>query len=76
MKWVIGGRYKIRYRLDNQRYDREGVASYMGVNLFGNYSFSGRPVFGTTELRKTDIISAEKVSVNTEPYMDRRAPTA
>jgi hypothetical protein len=69
----VGAKVKVRYRLVGQRVDREGVAVYLGKNnQTGLRDFSGRPEFGTTSLRREDIISADVVPDDTKCYMDRK----
>jgi hypothetical protein len=68
-----GTKYKIRYRLDNQRRDREGVAMYLGLNQnLKDYDFSGRPEFGTTSIPMAAISHMKIVPDNTQCYMDKK----
>jgi hypothetical protein len=73
-----GTKYKIRYRLEHQKRDRQGVATYLGLGTLGaggqktELTFSGRPEFGTTSLMLTDMISVEPVAENTKCYMDKK----
>jgi hypothetical protein len=79
--WQRGKKYRVRYRLPTQRYDREMVAVYLGMPSHRVASpgkrerqFSGRPEFGTTALEVGWILGNEQVDDSTECYTDRRAP--
>jgi hypothetical protein len=77
--WFRGGKFKVRYRLPGQRYDREAVLVYLGRSNTSArkdrpFQFSGRPDFGTLTLEKDWIKGNERVSDDAEMYMDRRAP--
>jgi hypothetical protein len=77
--WFRGAKYKIRYRLPGQRYDREAVLVYLGKPVTTSRKrrreFSGRPDYGTLTLEADWILGNERVDEDAELYMDRRAPT-
>lgn len=59
LTFVKGNRYRVRYRLETQRRDREMVASYLGYDRTRNeFMFNLRPLAGTTALSGRDIHSA------------------
>ncbi len=51
-----GKKYRVRYRGSTQRRDRVAVLTYLWTNDQDELVWSGRPEFGTTELRKEDVI--------------------
>ena len=78
--WTRGAKYKIRYRLPGQRYDREMVGVYLGsphpqkaTGIPRERQFSLRPDFGTQTLSMDWIKSNERVDDDHEMYIDRRA---
>src|SRR5690348_16391618 len=81
-----GKRYKLRTRIHGvQRYDREHVLVFLGIDRFSVdhppmvYTFSGREpdrsraVCGTVEFAEDHILEIEKIPDNTQPYINRRA---
>lgn len=68
----IGAKYKVTYKSETQRIPRTLVAMYLGDDTYnGNHKFSGRPVFGTTDLPKNWILSVETVPSDTQPHVDK-----
>lgn len=61
---IEGKRYRVRYRLATQRYDREMVAQYLGAHDRSwnsarvEHLFNLRPLAGTTTLLETDIVGS------------------
>jgi hypothetical protein len=59
-----GQRYRVTYRLDGQRYDRQFVGTYLGWNrTFERHDFNLRPAAGTGSLLDPDILSVAEVGV-------------
>lgn len=57
------GRYRVRYRLEGQRADREFVGTYLGWSkYYTQHEFDLRPDAGTSQLPGEAIISCERVS--------------
>lgn len=73
-----GKKYKITYKIPSvHRVQRTGVATYIGQHLDGAghvvLELSGRPEFGTTEVREDWITQpVEQVADDAQCYMDRR----
>jgi hypothetical protein len=68
-------KYRIRYRLDGQRKDREAVLRYMGGSQDKKDShWDGRPDLGTQTFPWASIKAVAAVPVDTDIYTDR-APT-
>jgi hypothetical protein len=81
--WKRGAKFRIRYRIPGQRYDREMVATYLGMPSHRDVrvrpgrrirQFSGRPEYGTTELELDWVLGNEEVPADTKCYAGRRAP--
>jgi hypothetical protein len=63
---VVGGMFRVRYRLDGQRRDREFIGKYLGWSkYYTQHEFDLRPTAGTSQLPGEAIISVELVSSNT-----------
>lgn len=60
--FVEGAKYRVRYRLDSQRVDREFVGLYLGWNQYGWHDLSLRPAAGTVTLPDDAIIEIEMVA--------------
>lgn len=57
---VEGKMYCVRYRLDNQKLEREMTATFLGKNQYGDFAeflFNLRPLAGTISLDRRSIIS-------------------
>lgn len=68
---VIGGRYRVRYRLAAQRRDREFVGTYLGTDYSGALQFDQRPAAGTGSLPAASLLAAELVRGDT-PHTQAR----
>lgn len=69
---VNGCAYRVRYKSETQRVDREMLALYLGKDPRGGMAFSGRPEFGTTTLPLEWFISAEPAARSDKYYVDRK----
>jgi hypothetical protein len=69
-------RYRVRYRLEGQRRDREMVATYLGWSkMFTQYDFDLRPDAGTMPLPPGVIIEAWEVGKNVKTVLPRVVPS-
>lgn len=72
---LSGQMYKvtIEYQAGNYRMVRRVFcARFLGeVRENSEYSFSGRPAFGTTEVPKAYVQKIEVMPINTKPYAPR-----
>jgi hypothetical protein len=76
MPWASGEKYLVKYRIPSMhRVPRFMLATFIGV-VDGSLVFSGRPVFGTTYIRKEHLEEAVLVSADDprEPFADRKRP--
>lgn len=56
MSWMVEGkRYRVWYRLNNQRTWRCFVGTFLGRNTYGDYDFNLRPAAGTSSLSPDSI---------------------
>lgn len=70
-KMEVGNKYLVRYQIKGvHRRKREMVAKYLG-HTEEKLIFTGRPVFGTSELEPEHLISVKKVTMGTDCYADR-----
>ena len=71
---VVGGMFRVRYRLDSQRRDREFIGKYLGWSkYYTQHEFDLRPEAGTSQLPGEAIISVELVPSNTRPQQPKMA---
>ena len=75
-----GKKYRIRYKIPGlHKVDRQGVAVFLGAekDVLGRtqYTFSGRPEFGTTTILAEHVSERIEVPGTTRCYMDRKAAT-
>lgn len=72
---VKGQKYKVRHRIIGvQRYDRESVMTYLGMDqTLQETQWNARPAAGTEGLRPQNIIAIEPVSPETPHYVNKRA---
>jgi hypothetical protein len=69
---VVGGNFRVRYRLDNQRRDREFIGTYLGWSRFYTmHDFDLRPDAGTASLPGDAIISCELVRKDTPHHQPK-----
>lgn len=64
-----GKRYRLQYLRGKRR--REAVLTYLGIGFRG-LDFDARPMAGTQSFLPSDLLSAEQVPDDTEPYTDRK----
>jgi hypothetical protein len=72
-----GKKYRIVYKIQGvHRVARKGVAVFLGADKdqLGRtvYTFSGRPEFGTTEIRAEWVSEKVEVPGHIRCYMDRK----
>jgi hypothetical protein len=60
-----GKKYRVTWKMANQRQMREFVGVFLGTNTNGDYSFSMRPVSGTSDLSPKWIVQCLAVPDNT-----------
>ena len=68
-----GWKYRLRSQSSQQRYPREAVMTFLGMDG-DNYFFSARPVAGTQTLNAAmvrEVILVEHVNKNTEHYLNK-----
>jgi len=69
---VVGQKFRVRYRLDGQKKDRELVGTYLGWSRFySKHAFDLRPGAGTTELFGDDIKTAQRVAIGSAHELPR-----
>jgi len=69
---VQGNMYRIRYKSDTQKVEREAVMLYLGRSGTTESTWSARPVAGTQALPDHWVISIEPVDQGTTPYLNRK----
>lgn len=68
-----GQKYYVLYQIEGvHRIPRTMVATFLGDVGNGGMSFSGRPHFGTTELKESWIKEAVSVDSSVICYIDRK----
>lgn len=67
-----GAKYRVRYRNENQRYDRVCVMVYLGVHA-KSFVFNPRPVAGTMYLPMRWVREVTRVPDNTPVMVNERA---
>lgn len=68
-----GKKYRFRYQVPGvHRVPREMVAMFLSGGLLSSVSLSGRPAFGTTELKGEHISEVWPMPDDAQPYADRK----
>lgn len=69
-----GRKYRVRYIMQGRKLEREMVATYLGTSEHGptQLDWSGRPAFGTTQLRFSDVTRFQPVAQDTDCYVERK----
>lgn len=65
-----GKKYRIRYKLGQQKFQREAVMVLLG-HEGDSLQWDARPAAGTQTLNRADIIGVEHVSQSTTVYINR-----
>jgi hypothetical protein len=60
-----GKKYRVTWKMANQRRMREFVGVYLSTLTDGSYAFSLRPVYGTTTLQPAWIVQCVQVADDT-----------
>lgn len=71
-KMQKGQTYIVCYQLSTQRAPRLMRARYLGTDIHGDYTFSGRPEFGTTELSPRDVLAVKRDPGEGKCYANKR----
>jgi hypothetical protein len=78
MKLVVGRKYRIVFKNENQKYLHQSVMAYLGENkalIFGhNLVFDARPVAGTQEIPLSWIADIREVKDNHPIVLNKRYP--
>jgi hypothetical protein len=66
-----GENYIVTVLIPPKRKPRESCMQYLGASTDGVLQFSGRPEFGTTEIKPEWIVRARKAGPRTKHYANR-----